>query len=229
MKVISVINPKGGVGKTPIACHITQHLSNEGYTVGVMEGDPQRGISLFYDVRKANYPELPSPRVWELPTNQSPTELAEEIADEGIDVLVIDTQLGYTSVHKEIVTFSDVIITPVAPGELGYAAMRPAIDSMMKMVRDGQSSAFIGLVKTKFTKNQKASANLKRMVEEDDYPFFDSALPQSVKIGEAMDEGLTLFDAIEKLSKSRKVAYENPVFYMKRFCKDVESLLSEEQ
>jgi len=229
MKVIAIINPKGGVGKTPIASHIAQHLCSSEQTIGVMEGDPQRGISLFYDVRKANHPDLHSPRVWELQPNQSPTELAEEIADEGVDVLVIDTQLGYSDVHKEIVTFADIVIVPVSPDELGYAATRPAIDSMMKMVQSGQSSAFVGVVKTKFTRSQKSSSNLKKMVEEDDFPYFDSALPNSVKIGEAMSEGLTLFDAIEKLPKSRKVAYENPVFFMKRFCDDVEQLLNEEQ
>ena len=54
MKIISVINPKGGAGKTVTGINIAYALKNKGKTVLLIDTDPRGAISSYLDVRNDN-------------------------------------------------------------------------------------------------------------------------------------------------------------------------------
>jgi chromosome partitioning protein len=54
MKVISIINEKGGVGKTTIATHIAGGLACSGKRVLLIDGDPQAHSTLTFGLKKQN-------------------------------------------------------------------------------------------------------------------------------------------------------------------------------
>jgi len=55
MKVVTLSNEKGGVGKTTMALHISMGLAKRGYRVLAIDGDPQRHLTL-----RMGFPEQPS-------------------------------------------------------------------------------------------------------------------------------------------------------------------------
>ena len=47
MKIISVFNNKGGVGKTTLTYHIAQSMCEMGYKVLMIDGDPQCNLTIY--------------------------------------------------------------------------------------------------------------------------------------------------------------------------------------
>ena len=54
MKIISVINPKGGAGKTVTGINIAYALKNKGKTVLLIDTDPRGAIASYLDLRNDN-------------------------------------------------------------------------------------------------------------------------------------------------------------------------------
>mgnify|MGYP004566845931 CR=1 FL=1 len=48
MKVVTIMNYKGGVGKTATAVNLAYNLSEKGYRTLLIECDPQVNASYFY-------------------------------------------------------------------------------------------------------------------------------------------------------------------------------------
>ena len=112
MKVITLLNEKGGVGKTTLAVHMAMGLAARGAKVLLVDGDPQGHATIrcglrksagLYDllVRDAEWrnvvvqvkPEkfgmpgevLPTGRVWMLPSNVETRNIANSISEAYID------------------------------------------------------------------------------------------------------------------------------------------------
>lgn len=108
MRVITLLNEKGGVGKTTTAVHIAQGLAAKGAKVILLDGDPQghatvrcgirKGAGLYdllvrdanwQDVLKVMPPErhglpghpLPSGRVWVVPSNVETRNIANSMSE----------------------------------------------------------------------------------------------------------------------------------------------------
>ncbi len=221
MKIVSVINPKGGAGKTPVSIHVAYHLSQHLNNVAALDTDGQRGTALFADTRRANYPNHTFPHVYELNGSTSLTDTLMDIAGQGVEVLVVDTPAGFAHNHIELITVSDLIIMPMAPGGMGFAASQPAIEGMMAMLQEGRTNAVMGIIPTRFSKQQKLSRELVKMIEDSGFPLFDRALPESTYYSNAIDQGLTLFELSKLSSPSERVKIDNPAFPLKMFLKDV--------
>ena len=54
MKIISVINPKGGAGKTTSAINIAHALKNKDKRVLLIDTDPRGAIASYLDIRNDN-------------------------------------------------------------------------------------------------------------------------------------------------------------------------------
>lgn len=229
MKIISIINPKGGVGKTPISIHIAYYLSQQGHNVAVLDSDKQRGISLFADTRKANYPDLKYPAMFELEGGEGLIAKLEGIEDQGFEVVLVDTPAGFERNHVDLIEVSDAIIIPMSPGEQAFAASYPAIEGMLEMVAQGRTDAVVGIIPTMFSRNQKLSRGLIKLVEQSGFPLFDRYLPSSIYYSTAIDQGLTLFELAKYSNKSERAKIETPLFPLRKFLEDVDGIVKEEQ
>lgn len=227
MKIISIINPKGGAGKTPISIHTAYYLQTQGLNVAMFDTDKQRGSSLFVDTRKSAYPELAFPDTYEIETGKGLIEQMETIQEGGYDVLVVDTPAGFESNHIELIEVSDVVIIPMVPGELAFAASYPAIEGILEMLAQGRTDAVMGIIPTKFSKNQRLSRGLVKLIEQSGFPMFDRSLPESIHYSTAIDQGLTLFELASYSRPSERAKIETPLFPLRKFLEDVKDILDE--
>lgn len=110
MKIITIGNEKGGVGKTTVACHLGSGLATRGLRVIVVDADPQGHVCRFWGidkepglynllVRNAEFPEvlrkipgeqygipgdrIPQGELWVLPSNVETRNIASSISDVG--------------------------------------------------------------------------------------------------------------------------------------------------
>jgi chromosome partitioning protein len=118
--VISLINQKGGVGKTTTAINIASALAAKKLNVLMVDADPQGSVLQWQSTganREFDVVQLPAP------------ELRGQIGKhrQAFDHVVIDSPPALSHVSREIAASSDLAIIPIAPSSLDIWSSRETI------------------------------------------------------------------------------------------------------
>ncbi len=122
MRVIALVNQKGGVGKTTIAAHLAVLAMTGKNKVAVIDTDPQGSLAMWWNARAADG------LVFE---NTVITELAKTIADlkaAKFAYVFIDTPPAITDNIVAVVKQSDLVVIPVRPSPHDLRAVGATVD-----------------------------------------------------------------------------------------------------
>ena len=127
MKILSIVNGKGGVGKTTTAVNLAAMLAENGSRkVLLVDTDPQGSASLW--VR-----EKASQMGLELAVETDPTLLGKLREVEGFDVVVVDSPPRLDSLGLQLVArASDYVILPSPPAPLDMAALIETVRTIIQ-------------------------------------------------------------------------------------------------
>ena len=135
MKVISLINQKGGVGKTTLALHLATAFHHHRHNTVLLDLDPQSSASEWYDSRPD---ELPPVRSIQPARLEKTIEQAREIET---DLVILDTAPHTESSALAAARASDLVIIPCQPKIMDLRAMRRTAD----LIRLVKAPAFVVL------------------------------------------------------------------------------------
>ncbi len=107
--IISVINQKGGVGKTTISIHIASTLALAGNKVLLVDADAQKSSLDWAGAREEN----PIFTVIGMPSNKLHKQVS--LMAEDYDYIVIDGPPRVYDVAKSCIAASDIILIPIQP------------------------------------------------------------------------------------------------------------------
>jgi chromosome partitioning protein len=128
MRTISLINQKGGVGKTTIALHLAAAFWQGGQNVVILDLDPQASASEWHDSRSAEMPHVESIQPARL------AKVVEHTRDIGADVLILDTAPHAEATALDAARCSDLVLVPCQPSIMDLRAMRKTVD-LLKLVK----------------------------------------------------------------------------------------------
>jgi len=122
MKVITVINPKGGCGKTTLVTNLSCFLSRAGLEVSVFDADPQLSA---VDWSKVRNPALPTIHVKPVAPDQLSEHVRYAQADDTADsVLLLDLPARFPIDQQiELQQYSDVVLIPSLASPIDIRAM----------------------------------------------------------------------------------------------------------
>jgi chromosome partitioning protein len=109
--VISLVNQKGGVGKTTVAIHLADGLSAEGRRVQLIDTDPQGSV-----VQWASISEKSRFAVRHHPSPLQRKKLRAALKQ--FDDLVIDSPPAMGSITRANLSVSELAIIPIGPSPL---------------------------------------------------------------------------------------------------------------
>jgi chromosome partitioning protein len=109
MKVITIASRKGGAGKTTIATLLAVEAARAGIgMVAVVDLDPMRGLTLWWEARDSEAPALISPE-------GGPAAAVAAARTAGADLVLMDTPPSAAPVVGDAGAWADLVLIPVQP------------------------------------------------------------------------------------------------------------------
>jgi chromosome partitioning protein len=187
MKVLAVLNQKGGAGKTTLATHIARGLQIEGERVLLVDADPQGSARDWH----ASDEENPVPTVGiDRPTLHRDLPSLSK----GYDWVVIDGAPQIAALSASAVKAADVVLIPVQPSPYDVWAT----SDLVEMIKTRQELTD-GRLKAAFViSRQIPNTHLARDVEEAllayELRVFESRTTQRVAYPQSASAGTTVLD-----------------------------------
>jgi len=129
MYVISMLNQKGGVGKTTLTLNVADALARQGLRAMVIDADPQGSALDWSAAREGDAPPFPVVGLATKTLNRDLPDVAE-----GRDVVVIDGPPRTTDIARAAIIASDLVVIPVQPSPYDIWSA----DDVVKLISEGQ-------------------------------------------------------------------------------------------
>lgn len=187
MKVIAVLNQKGGSGKTTIATHVARALQQEGAKVLLIDSDPQGSARDWSAVRE----DQPLTVVGiDRPTiDRDLKRIAESV-----DWVVIDGAPQAADLAVSAIKAADFVLIPVQPSPYDIWATSDLVDLIKQRIEvtDGRLSA--AFVVSRAIKGTKIGTEVVSALEGYDLPVLKSRITQRVSYPTTASTGRTVLD-----------------------------------
>ena len=181
MKIISLVNLKGGSAKTTSTVYLAHAFTQLGQRVLVVDSDPQ-GSALSW-AETADFPF----GVIGLPTRSLHKQVRGMDLDK-YDIVLIDTPpLGEQGgiVHSAL-RASDLVIVTMAPTTMEYGhvdRVYEAMDEIAPVRQDGTPPPSRVLL-NRTVANARSTLEMREALEDEDRPVFTAAIPRREAIGQ---------------------------------------------
>lgn len=140
MKTLAIVSQKGGVGKTTIAVHVAVAAAKAGYSVAIIDLDPQATAAQWSDWRRAGEGDNPSdnPVVVAAPhARLVPT--IKEAEKMGVDLVILDSPPAADSAAVAAAKVADLVLIPTRASAFDLHAIKTTAE----LVRVAQKPAAV--------------------------------------------------------------------------------------
>jgi chromosome partitioning protein len=204
MEIWSLINSKGGVGKTTIGTNIAHALVLAGHRVCLIDADPQGSVRDWQE--KSSWDHFP---VIGLDRKQSLKMLKSLIRESEFDYAIIDTPGKAIDTVGVSISLSNKIVIPIQPSPYDVWATSDVVEVIKarQEVAKGQPAA--AFIINRAIKNTKLGKDVNEALQDYSFPVLPTPIIQRVGYAQAAALGKTVFlegfkdaaDEIRKLTK----------------------------
>ena len=122
--VVSILSPKGGVGRSTLATNLAGGLSEFGYRTLLLDADPQGSVVDWENERDQD---------WEMAPVVRPLHPDAEVAEvkdviDGFAWVVVDTPAGLERLSMAALNIADCILIPIRPSAADLWAAEQLVD-----------------------------------------------------------------------------------------------------
>ena len=186
MKVISVLNQKGGSGKTTIATHLARAIQLKGFSVLLVDSDPQGSSRDWAAVNEEN----PVPVVGiDRPTIERDLK---RIAEK--DYVIIDGAPQAADLAISAIKASDIIIIPVQPSPYDIWATSDLVDLVKQRIEMTDGKLKAAFVVSRTIKGTKIGKEISVALSDYGLPVLDTSITQRVIYPTSASMGSSVLD-----------------------------------
>ncbi len=186
MKVIAVLNQKGGSGKTTVATHLARALQLDGAGVVLIDSDPQGSARDWYAAREDN--PVPVYGIDRPVIEKSLKPFAKE------DYVVIDGAPSIEALAVSAIKAADLVLFPVQPSPYDVWATADLVDLVKARIEILEGRLKAAFVISRAIKGTRIGAEIVEALEGYGLPVLSSRITQRVAYPTSAATGRTVFD-----------------------------------
>ena len=207
MSIISVLNPKGGCGKTTISTNLARALHDRGQSVLIVDSDPQGSARDWHAANEDNPIELVA---LDRPNNVK--TLRRMAAN--YDCVVIDGAAKLEDMIAAAIKVSNFIMIPVQPSPYDIWATSDLVDFIKARQEVTDGIPLAGFVVSRVVEGTRLGGDVRAALDEYALPVFETTITQRQVYPQTASEGLTVFDADNAKAKAEPTALIDEVLAM---------------
>ena len=204
--IISLVNQKGGVGKTTVAINLAACLARRHHRLLLIDADPQSSVIQWQSVENnITFDVKHHPRIM---THKDINSLSK-----GYEHLVIDTPPVMGEIIQSILLFSNLAIIPVGPSPLDIWSSEGTLNMIADVKKKNRNLEAKFLITRKIP-GTRVGGELRKALEIFNMGIFQTEICQRVVYVEAFIYGVSVI----QYAPQSKGAME-----FSSFCKEVEA------
>ena len=192
MKVIAVLNQKGGSGKTTIATHLARALQLQGSSVLLVDSDKQGSARDWSAVNESNPVTVIG---LDRPTLDRDLK---NISDK--DFVVIDGSPQATDLAVSAIKAADFVLIPVQPSPYDNWATSDLVDLVKQRIEMTDNKLKSAFVVSRAIKNTKIGSEVSEVLIEYGLPVLNAKIVQRIAYPNSAAIGKTVFETESKTS-----------------------------
>lgn len=196
--IISLLNQKGGAGKTTTTINLAVSLFKDGYKVLIVDLDPQASIRHWDEANENN----PIPII----AADTPTSIKKiKSTVNAYDFVIMDGAPSLSTNMAAAIHVSDVVLIPIKASPLDIWAVADIVDAIKSMQELGKNLKAYFVINQTIT-NAKLTGEAKDIIKEYKIPCMESTITTRVVYPEMIALGLSVFDANNNKAKNEVLA-----------------------
>ena len=189
-KVISILNHKGGVGKSTLSTNLAGYFANLGKKVMIGDFDVQQSSQNWLLQRPKNLAPIYS---WEISNGQlTPPQM-------DVDYVIVDSPAGIRAGSlKKLVCMSDKVIVPLRPGYFDILSTESFLEEIVEIINEQEKPTDLCLIGNMVDMRTKASEQLQKFIQSCNLTS-PTMIRQAQIYVHLAAHGLTVFDSKSNL------------------------------
>ncbi len=185
-RVISILNHKGGVGKSTISTNLAGYFANQGKKVLIGDFDVQQSSYNWLEHRPEGLPKI---YAWQINNGAISTE------EKDIDIVIIDSPAGIRAGSlQKLVSMSDKVIVPLKPGYFDILSTESFLEEIVEIINSQSKETDLCIIGNMVDFNTKAAEQLSKFIGSTGL-FSPTMIRQAQIYVHLAAHGLTIFDS----------------------------------